>query len=377
MRARLYAIAAVAALGGCDDPPGASPRTTAPPPAAPLTAEVARATATASAADPPSPLAKTLVPSPADAARFDLPAGDEAVTAERVAALFGASNAPAKVVLLEPGGTPRRVLAHTPGAAKDATAIAIAITLASATHQELLARRPVPPLVAWLEAEAATGTPWRQPLVLTKVSLGQGDDAKALAGEIEPFLGTLANKRSHLGLEAGGRTTSRPELETPLTPEAQELWTTVAEAVSDMVPHLPAAAVGVGARWRVHERLERAGVGMLRSTIYRLVARSDAGTVLEGELRELPLAEPVSGPAPVEGLVLRAERGYSRGQQRIELSPAGVIPRRMSCELASRLALVAEHKASRELVPTRVELEQRFESGPRSGDTGREPRGNP
>jgi hypothetical protein len=130
-----------------------------------------------------------------------------------------------------------------------------------------------------------------------------------------------------------------------LTPRAEvdvevgQLWSTIAEAVMELMVTLPDEPVGIGARWRSYQRLRRGGVAMLRRTRFTLKSL-DPELVLVAELDERPVAGSSEGdPAVPAGVLIAPREGHAHGTRTLRRNPGSWLPGAAESHLDSQLEL--------------------------------------
>ena len=116
-----------------------------------------------------------------------------------------------------------------------------------------------------------------------------------------------------------------------------QLWTSVAEAVSDAIVALPAEPIGPGAKWTVIERLRRGGVVMLRKTAFELVDIEKGELLVLGEVVEVAVADGARDPAMAKEVSLEVLDGVAAGKRRHKVLAGQLWPIASETELATDL----------------------------------------
>lgn len=345
---------------GPPTPSGATAASSAPPP---------------TTGAPSGPL--SAAPAHPVAALVDLPAEDAAIAPAQADTLVPADGR--RIELLETGTAPRRDLAYPDALAQES--VELTIELEMVVHQGTTASGvPVPSMVVGVVLGVEKSGKSELVATIADVAVhespgpaghrhagpaGHPHAGSQMGGHVAPDLAALADELRGVG----GRidmTTRGPTGTTravgKVSTELFQLWSTVMEAVLDVVPRLPERPVGVGARWRVFDRLRRGGVETIRRTDFRLTAL-EPRLVLDGVVLERAVASSsVRDPAVPKDLIITASAGRASGARHLERDRAALAPWIAKSHLESTLALESRPNAKEATTVqrTRVSLEQRL-----------------
>jgi len=120
---------------------------------------------------------------------------------------------------------------------------------------------------------------------------------------------------------------------------AQQLWTTIGEALRDAVVPWPSEPVGTGARWQVVDQIRRAGVWLTRTTRFRLDERHTQRVRLSAAVTERPTSDAGPDPALPSGVRVRALEGLAAGKRRVAFRTKQILPLASDSEIASDLRI--------------------------------------
>jgi hypothetical protein len=327
-------VALAALVLGCargDDREVSASAKPGPPPTAPITSQ-------ATSALPPL---------------RDLPEGPEAIPAAQADTLVPAGQL--RVELLSAGGMPRQPVRTTvrTGRREELELTAdVGVTVAAGGGDP--SPQTVPRLHVALEAEVvkADGDKTSLQVKLVEVRTEGGPDVSEVTKSLQGAAFEIPlNERGRAGAPSVPAAASAPAL---------QLWSTVAEALREMVTPFPAEPIGRGAQWHAFERQPRAGVEMLRRTRYTLVKIEGEELSIRGEVREVAVAGgSARDPALPEGLRLNPIEGSASGEHtwRRPLLDA-VLPVASDSRLQSKLTTDTHHELGTERVRGVIELRQ-------------------
>ncbi|MBW2454765.1 MAG: hypothetical protein JRI68_09650 [Deltaproteobacteria bacterium] len=301
-----------------------------------------------SAAASPSPVPAAAQPP----ALRDLPAGDRAIAASRADGLVRTGQT--RVELVSAGEPPRRLLRYRL-ALPERGRLVVTAQIAMTVHHpgEPPVTLPVPPLRVVLDLDVipAEGDAATVSLTIGEVAVNPADEAEqTVAAEMAPVLAGLRSMASTFQLPPRGIDVGPLQPSRRPTPEVLQLWTTVGEAVRDLVIPYPVAEVGSGAQWKVFDRVRRAGIGMVRRTTYRVVALDDQFITLAAESREVAIASAGRrDPALPADQIIEVVRGDSTGSRAVVRPVDRLLPRDSESKLLGKITM--DTRPPPELVP--------------------------
>jgi hypothetical protein len=284
----------------------------------------------------------------------DLPTGDAPVSLARAKTLVAPGAT--RIELVSAGDEPRQPLKHPttpqpPQSVELAIDVALNITLPGAGA----VKQPVPPMrvVMALGVEASVETSGEAKATLTvalsDVSLApRTESEEAIAREMQGVLGKLRGLHWTLAFDPHG------PLGAAVAPkgapvEVMQLWGTIDEALRDLVVPLPKAALGKGARWKVFDRVRRAGVELLRRSDYSLVSRDGELLTLRATVHESAISRSaMRDPALPKALIVRALAGRSEGKRELVRALGVIVPKRSESTVVSRVSTNTRHEKSAE-----------------------------
>ncbi len=271
-----------------------------------------------------------------------LPAGDLALTVGRADALVRTGRT--RIELISAGEPPRRRLRHPTGQAEGGQLVVTA-QIAVTVHEpgQAPVAPPVPPLrvVLDLKLTPAEGDRASLSFAIAEAGVTPTDEAEqAVAAEMAPALAGLRGMEGEFQLTPQGLAVGTAQPNQRTSPELLQLWTTVGEAVRDLVIPYPEAEVGLGAQWRVLDRVRRAGMGMVRRSTVRVVTLSDSSITLAAEVREVAIASSARpDPALPADTVVEVVRGDSTGNRAIRGPLGRLLPRDGESKLLGKLTM--------------------------------------
>jgi hypothetical protein len=362
MRAAVAALLALGALAGCSKPDAAGSDGSSSAKVE-LGAGTHSASARAAGGSPGAPLT-------------DLPSGDEPVSLARAATLVAPGGS--RVELVDAGAEPLSALRLPTGeqAARRlelSVTVGLYITLPGRPAQ----KQPVPPMRVAMDLAVAPKTDGAANLTiaLADVTLApQSESEEAIAKKMRGVITQLRGLAWTMSYGAkGAKAVATPPKGTPT--EVLQLWSTIDEALRDLLVPVPEKAIGVGARWRVFDRVRRAGVELLRRSDYTLAARDDKSLTLRASVSESAISTAaVRDPALPDGLTVRAASGSSRGKRELTRPLGSIVVQSSESTVVSRLTTLTRHElAAGESQRASLVLEQTLSMSARKdadGSTG-------
>lgn len=251
-----------------------------------------------------------------------------------------------RIQLHDAGLEPRTVWRHTlePGAAST-----LLLELDLGMTVQLDGETTIPPVPALtvevaLETLSAKDGIGEIQLTIAKADVrrrGDEDIDKEVMEQIAPLVKKLPGIRAVMRLTAQGIRANSPTAPPETPEELRQLWTSVAEAVSDAIVAFPAEPIGAGARWTLLDRQARAGVVMLRKTDVTLLDITGDELRLRGDVVEAAIAGSAHDPALPKEIALEVLEGVTVGKRRHTLRRRELWPLASSTELSSDLVLRA------------------------------------
>jgi hypothetical protein len=303
-----------------------------------------------------------------------LPSASSALSEEAAEGILPAGDA-RLLELTSFGAEPREILRHAPADGAEQS-VELVVDIRSAVGGEVsfdargTTEQPSPRLALELRTKVMDADPEDDKLglvveVARAALVPESEADKVLAAEMAVVVASLVGVTSRIELGQRGLGVVQSPLPPGTAPEVAQLWTSVAEALGDMIPAFPEQPVGVGASWRVMSRLERAGPSWLRLATVRLVRFDHARVLLAADVEERAVRTRRSPAVPVEAVVLGVIAGAGSGKQRLLQERSAVVPiwfeaetrfsARMQVELAPDAGVAAEPPA-----PGTVHVEQRL-----------------
>lgn len=323
---RLIGAALCCAWAGCSS----CDSTTAPP--------VPSATASGSA-----PPAVTLSPTVSSRPVGSWPQQTQAFSAEQVAGLLPPEEG-GRIELHDAGLDPKGVRRHALDQGATQTLHA-AIDLAMKINQDGETTIPdVPALevkVGVTTLEVQDGVASIEIRIDSAAIRKRGEVDDDVIEQIGPLVKKLPGVKATLRITSQGLRARSPKPPKEMPIELLQLWSSVAEAVTDSIVAFPAEAVGPGATWTVVDRQERAGVVMLRKTRMTLLDITDGDMRLSGEVVEGAIAGSAHDDALPKEIKIEVLEGVTVGKRRHTLRGAELWPLSSLSELSSDLTLRA------------------------------------
>jgi hypothetical protein len=261
----------------------------------------------------------------------------------------------ARIELVAPGDAPRRSYRHAATLGEHINLVVEAKVALTVETPEGATEMPVPSLRVALAIEVVSVAPRiRLAITVAQVELA---GAEAIAAEMKPLVARLEGAKSAMELTPQGAVQAPPP---PAgEPAVAQLWASVAEALSSLVIPLPSAPLGAGARFRVLDRVRRAGVVMLRLSEVTATPGPHGFLSLDATVREVALAEGARDPALGDEVRLEVIEGVGAGMRRVALVEGSPLPRVGASEVATDLTLRAiATKAAAEPQTSTIHLTQ-------------------
>lgn len=231
------------------------------------------------------------------------------------------------VTLIEAGAAPRRALRYAMPASYDRT---LAMVMRMRMGMEMGANPAVtvdvPPmrLLTRIGVEERLGDSevrCRYEISSAEVQPGPPESAamrEELAGKLKSFVGTRGGMRvDHRG-RASDVTMVVPD---GVAPDIRSALDSSRRAMEQLAAPLPSEPVGVGARWRVVQRLDFGGMVMTQTVDFRLVAAEGDVLTIESSGTQSAAAQPIRNPDMPAGTSaeLISLAGTLTGKTRVDL----------------------------------------------------------
>ncbi len=271
------------------------------------------------------------------------------------------------------GGQPRKRLIYAPQVGSEAT-LQLVIELSvmvSFGNSDQLEVEAVPRLLLRLATKVLDPDPKddRKSLQIRFLQVRadpKGEAEQAVARQMKGLFEQLQAVSIVFQFDERGRVVDTPRPPRETAPEVLQLYTSVAEALAEMLIVLPRQQVGVGARWKVLRRLRRAGVTMIRQSSYELKKADNAVMTIAAAIRELPVDSNKKDPALADQVILKLLAGTSGGTQTLLRAIGAVVPSQSDSKLIGRVSMKVRppEQLGAEPVESTVRLEQHFSLGP-------------
>lgn len=253
-----------------------------------------------------------------EAAAPPLADASEAAVDDDTAGAAGAAVAipPATVTVEDAGAEPRRALRLALAAgAEQRVAVSLGLSMAMTLGGKEIPKATLPParLVVKVTVEAVDAQGGaRYALEVEDAGFDEvAPDAAGVVARLEAGLAAVKGLRGAGAVSARGLA-ERAELAAPagVGPEVAQLVAAFRQALAQLAVPLPEEAVGLGARWRVEQRVDQGGLAVTQTATFTLTSLDDAG--LSAEVTVAQAAAP--GGAVAGGGELTSFSGGGQGK---------------------------------------------------------------
>lgn len=275
------------------------------------------------------------------AAEAEAPAAEATAPAEPTAPAPETAAAPAsdevKVVLLEAGSEPRRVLRYalSPGHTEK-MAMVIDMTMHMDMPQlgkQTVAMPPMKMIMDLAIAEKVGDDEARYTFEVTETdALPKDGIAPAMAQAMKTQLGQLVGMKGSAIVDTRGfNRDATIELPPGLPPQMQQMMQGTQDSMDQMSSPLPEEPVGIGAKWEQHQTLTQNGITVKQKTVFELVKLDGDKGVLKATVEQSAPEQSVQMPGmPGKAKVLSL---VSKGEGQIHFNLANLVPDKASIDL--------------------------------------------